>query len=49
MVEARGVAVANVLRAKVRGLWVDWEKSMDEKVMPPEETSGTRDMVSCEG
>lgn len=47
-VDARGVAVANVSRAKASGVWEDWEKSMEENVIPPEETSGTPESVVFE-
>lgn len=36
--EARGVAVAKVESAKFSGVWEDCEKSIEEKVMPPDET-----------
>ena len=45
---ASGVAVANVESAKLRGVWEDCEKSMEENDMPPEETSGTPEIVVLE-
>jgi len=44
-VEARGVSVANSERANVRGEEEDAEKSMEEKVVEPDVTSGTPDSV----
>ena len=41
--EARGVSVANSERANVRGEEEDAEKSMEEKVVEPDVTSGTPD------
>ena len=43
--EARGVSVANSERANVRGEEEDAEKSMEEKVVEPDVTSGTPDSV----
>lgn len=42
---ARGVAVANSSKAKASGERLDWLKSMDEKVVAPEVTSGTEERV----
>jgi hypothetical protein len=44
-VEARGVAVANSLRAKASGVSFDLEKSMEEKDVRPDVTSGTLERV----
>ena len=43
--EARVVSVANSERANVRGEEEDAEKSMEEKVVEPDVTSGTPDSV----
>ena len=43
--EASGSAVAKAARAKLRGVKLDWEKSMLEKVIPPDVTSGALPMV----
>jgi hypothetical protein len=45
---ASGVAVAKVVSAKLSGVRDDWEKSIEEKDMPPDETSGTPEMVVLE-
>lgn len=42
---ARGSAVANCASANSSGVCDDWEKSMVENVAPPEETSGTLEIV----
>lgn len=42
---ARGVAVANSSSAKPRGDRLDWLKSMSEKEVVPEVTSGTEERV----
>ena len=43
--DASGLVVAKVVRAKLRGVKLDCEKSMLEKVIPPEVTSGALPMV----
>lgn len=45
---ARGDVVAKVVRAKLRGVREDLEKSIDEKETPPLETSGTPERVVVE-
>jgi hypothetical protein len=42
---ASGVAVAKVVRTKFRGVRFEVAKSIEEKEMPPEITSGTPEMV----
>ena len=42
---ARGVAVANLESAKASGVCVESAKLIEEKVMPPEDTSGTLSIV----
>jgi hypothetical protein len=47
-VDARGSAVANFWSANWSGVCEDLEKSTSENVAPPEETSGTPEMVLAE-
>lgn len=42
---ASGLAVANLESANWRGVWLDWLKSIEEKVVEPEVTSGTPEIV----
>ncbi len=46
---ARGAHVANLRRENSRAVWGDDTKLMEEKEIPPEETSGTPDSVLREG
>ena len=39
------MGVANLLRAKASGVWPEVAKLTEEKETPPEETSGTLEMV----
>jgi len=43
--DAKGEEVAKVFKAKLRGVSEEVEKSIEEKLMPPDVTSGTPERV----